>query len=212
MTKTATPQKAPNTPQPGNRSQLILCCIIFVIGFLSGVAFTVYKSNSLTPAGAPTTAATGQQPQQHDEEVHQAIQNLEAEVTANPGNFKAWTQLGNLYYDTNQATKAITAYNKSLELHKGDANLLTDLGVMYRKDNQPKKSLEFFDKAIQEDPTHMPSRYNKGIVLFYDLSDRQGAIASWEDMLKIDPQAKTNSGMAIRDLITQVKAEQTTAK
>ena len=212
MTKTATSPKAPNTPQPGNRSQFILCCIIFVVGFLSGVAFTVYKSSSLAPAGTPTVAAPGEQPQQHNEEVHQAIQNLEAEVTANPSNFKAWTQLGNLYYDTDQATKAIAAYNKSLELHKGDANLLTDLGVMYRKDKQPQKALELFDKAIQEDPTHMPSRYNKGIVLYYDLNDPQGAIASWEDMLKIDPQAKTNSGMAIRDLITQVKADQTTAK
>jgi cytochrome c-type biogenesis protein CcmH/NrfG len=212
MAKTATPQKSQNSPQPGNRSQIILCCIIFVAGFLSGVAFTVYKSNSIAPSAPPTAAAPGEQPQQHNEEVHQAIQNLEGEVTANPGNFKAWTQLGNLYYDTDQATRAIAAYNKSLELHKGDANLLTDLGVMYRKDKQPQKALELFNKAIQEDPTHLPSRYNKGIVLFYDLSDRQGAIASWEDMLKIDPQAKTNSGMAIRDLITQIKTEQTTAK
>lgn len=212
MTKTATTQMAPGTSQPGNRSQFLLGCIIFVLGFLSGVAFTVYKSNSLAPAAGSTATATGEQPHQHDEEIHKAIQNLEAEVTANPGNFKAWTQLGNLYYDTDQATKAIAAYNKSLELHKGDANLLTDLGVMYRKDNQPKKALELFDKATQEDPTHMPSRYNKGIVLYYDLTDPQGAIASWEGMLKIDPQAKTNSGMAISELINQVKAQTASAK
>ncbi|MDK9708473.1 MAG: tetratricopeptide repeat protein [Desulforhopalus sp.] len=202
----------PNTSQPGNRSQLILCSIIFVLGFLSGVAFTVYKSNSMAPSASPTATASGEQPHQHDNEIGQAIHNIEAEVTANPDNFKAWTQLGNLYYDTDQATKAIAAYNKSLELHKGDANLLTDLGVMYRKDNQPKKALELFDKAIQEDPTHMPSRYNKGIVLYYDLSDPQGAIASWEGMLTIDPQAKTNNGMAISEIINQLKAEAAKAK
>lgn len=212
MTKPATKQMTPNTSQPGNRSQLILCSIIFVLGFLSGVAFTVYKSNSMAPSASPTATASGEQPHQHDNEIGQAIHNIEAEVTANPDNFKAWTQLGNLYYDTDQATKAIAAYNKSLELHKGDANLLTDLGVMYRKDNQPKKALELFDKAIQEDPTHMPSRYNKGIVLYYDLSDPQGAIASWEGMLTIDPQAKTNNGMAISEIINQLKAEAAKAK
>ena len=203
-------KKAVNSPQPDNKKQVTIYCIIFVIGFLAGVAFTVYKSSSITPASL--TASDGQQSPPHNEETHQAMLNLEAEVTANPGNFQAWANLGNLYYDTDQATKAIAAYNKSLSLHKGDANLLTDLGVMYRKNKQPDKAIESFNKAIQENPTHMPSRYNKGIVLLYDLNDKQGALASWEDMLRIDPQAKSNSGVAIRELIDQVKADQTVSK
>jgi hypothetical protein len=48
--------------------------------------------------------------------------------------------------------------------------------------------------------------------LLYDLNDKQGALASWEDMLRIDPQAKSNSGVTIRELIDQVKADQTVSK
>ncbi|MBU1565941.1 MAG: tetratricopeptide repeat protein [Proteobacteria bacterium] len=199
-----------NPSHPGRQGQLITYCIIFVIGFLAGIAFTVYKGGVQAPSGV--TAIDGQQAPPHNEETHQAILSLEAEVTANPDNFKAWVSLGNIYYDSDQATKAIAAYNKSLLLHKGDANLLTDLGVMYRKDNQPEKAIELFKQAILENPSHLPSRYNKGIVMLYDLGDLQGAIASWEDMLKIDPQAKTASGLTIRDLIDKVKADQTATK
>ncbi len=202
--------KVATSSQPGNRGQIITYCIIFVIGFLAGVAFTVYKSKALTPIGV--IATDSQQAPPHNEETHQAILNLEAEVTANPGNFQAWTNLGNLYFDTDQAVKAIAAYNKSLQLHKGDANILTDLGVMYRKNNQPEKAIEHFNQAIRENSTHLPSRFNKGIVLLYDLGDQKAAIAAWEEMLGIDPQAKTASGMTIRDLIDKVKADQTTSK
>ncbi len=89
--------------RPDNRRQIIAYCIIFVIGFLAGVAFTVYKGSALAPVGVPV--ADGQQSPPHNEETHQAMLNLEAEVTANPGNFQAWASLGNLYYDTDQATQ-----------------------------------------------------------------------------------------------------------
>lgn len=198
------------TTQPGNKNQLVIYCIIFIVGFLAGVAFTVFKSNTpgpgLAPAGAPQAHKEG------SEESRQAILSLEAEVTANPQNYQAWTRLGNLYYDTEQPDKAIAAYSKSLELHKGDANLLTDLGVMYRLTNQPQKAIEYFDLAMRENPAHLPSRYNKGIVKMYDLNDPRGAIASWEEMLRIDPQAKAGNGESISALIERIRTEQAATK
>ena len=194
-----------------NRGQWIIYCSIFVIGFLAGVAFSVYKGIPLSLLPANVTDA-GEKARQHTDESQQAILNLEAEVTAHPGNFQAWANLGNMYYDTDQAEKAIAAYNKFLALHKGDADLLTDLGVMYRKNKQPDKAVELFNQAIAENATHLPSRYNKGIVMLYDLNKPEAAIASWEEMLKIDPQAGNTSGMSIRDLINKVKAEQAKAQ
>ncbi len=199
--KDTTPQRG----KKGQKGQLVTYFIIFVFGFLSGIAFTVYKGGSLE--SAPSTTAEGQAQLQKDE-TSQAILNLEAAVTANPKNFETWIQLGHLYYDSDQPEKAIAAYTKSLELHSGDANLLTDLGVMYRRTNQPEKAIEYFNKAIQMDPTHLPSRFNKGIVLLHDLNDPQGAIVTWEELLKIDPQAKTGSGQPIREFVDTIKAEQ----
>ncbi|MGB3225434.1 MAG: tetratricopeptide repeat protein, partial [Desulforhopalus sp.] len=124
-----------------------------------------------------------------------------------PENFQSWVRLGHLYYDTDQPEKAIAAYNKSLELHSGDANLLTDLGVMYRRTEQPEKAIELFNRAIEKEPSHQPSRFNKGIVLMYDLNDPAGAIEAWEELLKINPDAQSADGQPIRAFVDQIKAD-----
>jgi cytochrome c-type biogenesis protein CcmH/NrfG len=196
--------KSSQTPSQSRKSHLVAYFVIFVFGFLSGIAFTVYKGGS--PESTSSTVAEGQ-PQTQNDETQQAIINMEAEVTANPENFQSWIRLGHLYYDSNQPEKAISAYTKSLEFHSGDADLLTDLGVMYRRIKQPEKAIELFNMAIQKDPNHQPSRFNKGVVLMYDLNDTQGAIAAWEELLSLNPQAKTANGQPIREFVDQIKAD-----
>lgn len=203
--KTPSQVQVEKQPAPKPKSQLVTYFIIFVMGFICGVGFTVYKSDGI--GGGSSAPAVVQQNQAPDNESSQAILNLEATVTAKPDDQEAWTRLGHLYFDTNQVEKAIGAYTKSLELKPNDANVLTDLGVMYRRAKQPQKALESFDKARALDANHLPSRFNKGIVLFYDLSDPGAAIESWEELLKIDPEAKTSSGQPLRDLINQIKAD-----
>ncbi|MEE4243439.1 MAG: hypothetical protein V2I36_18410, partial [Desulfopila sp.] len=57
------------------------------------------------------------------------------------------------------------------------------------------------------DPTHEISRLNKGIVLMYDLNKPEEAVQSWENLLKINPEAKTGSGDSIRDFVDHLKEE-----
>ncbi len=192
-------------PARGSRNQtnqLFIWFCIFVAGFLAGVAFSVYKGKTI--GTAPPAVV---QQQEHDHTNEQAILDLEAEAAAHPENFENWIQLGHLYYDADQPEKAIAAYTKSLELHAGDANLLTDLGVMYRRTKQPEKAIELFDQAMKKDTTHLPSRFNKGIVLMYDLNNPAGAIAAWEELLAINPEAKTGSGEPISEFVEKVKAD-----
>lgn len=174
--------------------------IVFIAGFICGVVFTVMKSDNSDSGQQNVTQQSGQ-----SQEEAQAILNLEAEVTANPENFNAWTQLGHLYFDSDQVAKAIGAYTKSLELHSGNANIWTDLGVMYRRSGDAQKAIEAFDKAISMDSNHAPSRFNKGIVLEFDLGKTEEAIKAWQSVLAISPTYKTANGMGLQELIDQVK-------
>jgi cytochrome c-type biogenesis protein CcmH/NrfG len=176
--------------------------IIFILGFLAGVGFTVYKTSG---TGGHPVADTGNQGSIQDSETHQAILNMEAEVTANPDDYQAWRQLGNLYYDHDLPKKAIGAYKKSMELHGGDANLLTDLGVMYRRNKEPEKAISSFQKAIEINSAHEQSRFNMGIVYMYDLNQPEKAFASWQELLKINPEARAANGDLVRDIMTQIK-------
>jgi len=195
-------------PDQGFKKQTLILSVLFSFawGVLAGAGFTIHKIGNRSPTTG-THAEKVSEKNGFPDPQSTAIVNLEAEVVASPNNFQLWTQLGNLYYDANQPDKAIKAYARSLELHTGDANLLTDLGVMYRSAGQSKKAIEYFERAIVLDPTHQPSRLNKGIVLMYDLQEPDKAIAAWEELLRMDPEARTASGDSVRDFVEQVKKE-----
>lgn len=182
----------------------IAAIVIFAAGFLSGVVFGVYQSEptvkvvenprSRTPAGmanlSPDQART--------------ILALEKEVAANPDNVEAWTRLGHIYFDTNMVKKAIHAYEKSLELNPADPNVWTDLGVMYRRNGEPSRALDAFNHAIKLNPRHEQSRFNKGIVLLYDMKDKKAAREAWEELLRINPAAMAPNGQSVRQLLDTV--------
>ncbi|MEE4313318.1 MAG: tetratricopeptide repeat protein [Desulfofustis sp.] len=179
--------------------------LVFIAGFLAGVVFTVFRTDD-APAGSPATTQ-GQQalPQQQAD----AILHLEAEVTAHPDNFDAWTQLGHLYFDTNQPEKAIGAYTKALELHSGSPDLWTDLGVMYRRSGDPAKAVESFDKAIAMDPAHLQSRFNKGVVLHFDLDRTEEALDAWRSVLALNNDYRMANNRLLREFIETVANETT---
>ena len=185
-----------NKPHP-----YLIWAFIFICGFITGVGVTVYKMQPLTEnsTNVANTPAPGVD--------HQVLHDLEEQIKKDPTNFEMHVQLGHMYFDSNQPQKAIEAYEKALELHPGDANLWTDLGVMYRRTEQPKKAIESFDKAIALDPKHEPSRFNKGIVLLYDLKDQANAISSFEELLVLNPDAQSGNGGSIREFVDHLKNE-----
>ena len=179
-----------------------------VVGFITGVVFASYKLGPETTSKQNTSSTTTAPAQaQLNSQVQEAISNLEAEVTANPDSVEAWTRLGHLYYDTDQFKNAIKAYSKSLELQPGNADVLTDQGVMYRRDKQPQKAIESFERAYTLQADHAPSRLNKGIVLLYDLNKPEEAIATWEELLAINPEAKMNNDLTLREAINKIKEQ-----
>lgn len=179
-----------------------LCCLI--IGFLSGIVFSVYKT---PPAGGPAKVAANQQPQagQLTAEQAQQLLQLELEVQKNPGNIDAWTTLGHLYFDSDQAEKAINAYSKSLSLAPNNADVLTDLGVMYRRVGNFQQAVASFDKAVQVNARHETARFNKGIVLLYDLKDQEGAIASWQELVGLNPMATAPNGQLVSEILKEIQ-------
>ncbi|MCX5864883.1 MAG: tetratricopeptide repeat protein [Deltaproteobacteria bacterium] len=195
------------SPAGGFKKEIVLLiglgCLI--IGFLSGIVFSIYK----TPAGAGAVKVAAGQPEAQAKkltaEQTQMLLQLELEVQKNPQNTEAWTNLGHLYFDSDQADKAITAYNKSLALAPNNADVLTDLGVMYRQAGNPQQAVASFDKAIQANTKHETARFNKGIVLLYDLKDQPGAVAAWQGLVSINPMATAPNGQLISEMLKEMQ-------
>ncbi len=182
----------------------IAIAISLVVGFLSGTIFTTYKlSSSNSSAGQYTSVSDNA----GNAEQLKNITALELEVQKNPNNGEAWTQLGNLYYDTSQVKKAITAYSRALAILPANADILTDLAVMYRLDKQPNMALESLDKAIETNARHEFARLNKGIILLYDLNRAPEALQVWQELLAINPKAVIANGRSLQDLMAEIRTE-----
>lgn len=187
----------------------VIAAITFVIGIYVGTVISgmtagqkVAAAPQPMPQGAsPAPASQSQVPA----DMAREIEALEVRTSTSPDDLAAWTQLGHLYFDTNQPEKAIRAYTRSLELEPHNADVWTDLGVMYRRADRPSQAVESFDKAIQNDPLHQTARFNKGIVLMHDLGDEAGALAAWRGLLEINPQAGAPNGVPVAEMVKELE-------
>jgi cytochrome c-type biogenesis protein CcmH/NrfG len=173
-----------------------------VVGLLGGyLMFSISGKQSQPPVGAGIPAGGGA-----PGDYRQRIAEAEKVVARDPKNLQAWIQLGNDYFDTDQAQKAINAYAKALELDPANVNLLTDQGIMYRRVGWFDKAIANFEKAQQVDPKHLQSLYNLGVVYMEDLKQPDKAVKYWSKYVELDP-ASPNS-QQLRALIEQAKGQQ----
>ena len=169
------------------KESILICVVSLVVGFLLGF---LIGSSSNAGKGVPATAGI---PSGAGSPTDYSTRIAEAEkiVAQDPKNLNAWLSLGNDYFDTEQAQKAIHAYGKALEIEPNNPNVLTDQGVMYRKVGWYDKAIANFEKAQKIDPKHLQSMYNEGVVYAIDLKDNEKARPYWKKILEIDPNSPT---------------------
>lgn len=189
---------AENGNNVSKQTLYISIAVAVLVGFLIGV---IYSDRSPQSGGQ-----IGQLPNlpplpQQQDQIIQQIESLQFAVQQNPNNAEAWTRLGHAYFDSNQPPKAIEAYNKALAIIPGNPSTLTDLGVMYRRNGAPDKALETFDKALQVTPGFEQALFNKGVVLYNDKGNMEGALQAWRELLIVNPGATGPNGVPIETMI-----------
>ena len=180
-------------------TMVVVAFVALAVGFVGGVFYSAYTS-------VPGKDAPPVQSQVSNVQAS-GISELEKETALHPDSAEAWVQLGNSYFDASRVDKAILAYKRSLALDPDNPNVLTDLGVMYRRKGQPLEAIKAFDRAIQANPRQEPAYFNKGVVFLHDLNDTDKAIKAWEDLVRVNPMAKVQSGELVMELIENIKAK-----
>ncbi|MBW2049249.1 MAG: tetratricopeptide repeat protein [Deltaproteobacteria bacterium] len=184
---------------------LVVALVALVVGFLGGVVFSAYNSRPGLNVSESGLSGQASQKQNISNKLAQEINDLEKGISLHPENIEALIRLGNLYFDVDRPEKAIMAYNKALELDPTNPDVLTDLGVMYRRKGQPLEAIKAFDKAIKIDPRHEAPRFNKGVILLYDLNDSRGAISAWQELVELNPFARAQGSELVVDLLEKLK-------
>jgi len=188
---------------------MILVCV--TVGFILGAAYTSFK---LAKDGVPAPMQPHSGPDAHSKtagtaapDMDDKIAELEAFVKQHPDDARAWANLGHVYFDADQPDSAIQAYQKSLALVPGDPAVLTDMGVMYRRNGEPDKAIQAFDQAVAASPGFETALFNKGVVLMADLNDLPRAMAAWEELVTVNPDATTPGGEKIADIVSRMRQQ-----
>jgi tetratricopeptide (TPR) repeat protein len=181
------------------KENLIFILIALIVGLLGGyLIFSVSNKNQSEPVGGVPMGSGS--PADYQKRITEA----EKIVAQDPKNRQVWVSLGNDYFDTGQAQKAVYSYGKALELKPDDPNVLTDQGVMYKQVGAFDKALANFERAQQIDPNHLQSLYNIGVVCAEDLLQRDKAIKAWSRYLEIDSTSPT--AQKIKGMLEQLKS------
>jgi len=174
---------------------LVIALVALLAGFFIGNIYDELKSgNGNVNTNPGLSGATQNQARMFA---------LERQLESNPDNPGAWLELGNLYFDSDKPQDAIRAYTNYLSTDPDNPNVLTDLGVMYRRTGNPTEAIAHFDKAMEINPRHEQARYNKGVVLYYDVGFRDEAVKIWRELSQINPNFRLPDGRTITELLAQ---------
>jgi cytochrome c-type biogenesis protein CcmH/NrfG len=175
---------------------ILAIVIAFIVGFITGAVVAILKGRGAVErpvmaqkAPVSQTAPVPAEPAPSPVEAAAKIQTLKDILQKDPKNLSAWVELGNTYFDTNQPQESIDAYSKYLAMKPDNPDVRTDMGIMYRKLGDYDRAIKEFRTSAQNDPKHVNSRYNTGLVLLHDKQDIKGAIKAWEEYLKVDPNS-----------------------
>lgn len=183
------------------QSTLIICVVFALLAGLYG-GYLIGSINA-DRLDIPQQAQAPAQPK--DPASDPEFKRLQQAVNTSPQDAEAWNHLGHWYFDNGMPREAIKTYESSLIIKPNDPNVITNMGVMYRDLHDHEKALELFRQASKLDEDHLQSRFNQGIVLFFDLDRKDEGIKVWSVLLEKAPDYRAPNGTRLADMISDFK-------
>ena len=180
--------------------------VVLVLGLLGGYLLhssgTPQENSAPAPSAASLPASSMPSPAQM---LATETQPLLARLQSHPKDVEALIGLGNDYYDASQWNEAIGYYQRALNETPSNPDVRTDMGIAYFYSGDADRALQEFDRALKADPQHVQTLFNVGVVKLNGKNDPKGAIAAWEQLLRIDPEYKDRA--KVESLLAEAKAK-----
>ncbi len=135
------------------------------------------------------------------------VQPLLDRLKDNPNDPELLVNIGNQYYDNHDYGKAVEYYERSLKIRPDDVNVRTDMGTAIWYSGDAERAIREYETSLQYQPNHSQTLFNMGIVKWQGEHDGSAALASWQKLLKEDPEYPDRQ--KVEQLMQQVQEEMT---
>jgi cytochrome c-type biogenesis protein CcmH/NrfG len=157
------------------------------------------------PQFVPQSAATSSVPPADPA----LIKRLEDQLKADPKNFEALRELGNLRYDERKYSEAAALYARALEVNPDSVDVRSDRGGALLQSEQIDEAIKELQMVLAKSPTHPQALFILGVALMEGKNDREGALVHWKKLVASHPDLPELD--AVKRQIQQVE-EQTRRK
>jgi tetratricopeptide (TPR) repeat protein len=117
---------------------------------------------------------------------------LQKALSAQPGDYRAWFDLGYVYNATQRQTQAIDAYRKAVETKPDVFESNLNLGMLLAKQGNNAEAAKYLKAATQLKPTSNPetglAHAWQALGRVEESSDPQQALAAYSEAAKLDPK------------------------
>jgi cytochrome c-type biogenesis protein CcmH/NrfG len=115
------------------------------------------------------------------------LKQLEDKVKSNPKDVASLTELGNMQADQQNFSEAARWFKLAVAADPNNIEMRNYLGEALFQANKIDESLDVFRETLVISPTHPEALFDYGYILLIGKKDSQGAIDSWEKLVKTNP-------------------------
>ena len=185
---------------------LLICLLVGLAGgwFIRGSQASSAPVERASAASVQPEAASMQPtPEQMRNMADKQAAPLIAQLKSDSANAKLLSQVGNIYYDTQQYPIAIDYYQRTLQVTPKDASVRTDMATAFWYTGNADTAIAEFNRALGDEPNKPNALFNLGVVQWQGKMDIRGALATWQRLLDTNPNYEGKAKVV--ELMEQVK-------
>ncbi len=169
----------------------LLAAVCLVLGLAGGYFLPAGKAANPAHPPAVASAANAPHPLPTMEQM-KALADAKAaplleKLKTTPNDAGLLAQLGAIYNSMHQFKEAAQYYDKSLKLDPKNVPIRTELASSLYYAGDVDGALTQLDQALKYDPKDTNSLFNIGVIRWKGKKDAPGAIAAWQELLKVHP-------------------------
>ena len=162
---------------------------------------------SIAGTSQPRASETGASAPSLDELKHMADEQaapLLEKLKSDPNNSTVLMQLGALYHSSHQFKAAAAYYDKAAQADAKNVTARTKLAISLYRSGDADEAIVQLNRTLKDDPGDADSLFDLGMIRLQGKHDGAGAVAAWQQLLKLNPQLSEDRKAEVQKLMADV--------